>query len=85
MHLFSRTTLANTLEGDIANRAGSHVFMIKYKYTNGGEFYMMSTYESTTDGSYQGTTYMHRYLSDVVNKYTPIKKQFRYLYVGKGL
>lgn len=71
---FTTTTWANVLEGDIANRAGSHVFMIKYKYTSGGEFYMMSTYESTTDGSYQGTTYMHRYLSDVVNKYTPMKK-----------
>lgn len=74
MHLFTRTTLANTLEGDIANHANEHVFMINHKYTSGGEFYMMSIYESITDGSYQGTTYMHRYLSDVVNKYTPMKK-----------
>lgn len=59
---FTKITWSQVAPGDIANYAGHHVYMIKYKYTNNGEFYMMSTYESTTQGSYQGMTILYRYI-----------------------
>lgn len=68
---FTKITWSQVAPGDIANYAGHHVYMIKYKYTQNGEFYMMSTYESTTAGSYQGTTILYRNLADVTNVYTP--------------
>ncbi len=73
---FYTTTWNSAVKGDIGLNPGSHVFMIKYKYTSGGEIYMISTLESINGSQYskEGAQLLYRNMSDIVNVFTPKKR-----------
>ena len=61
----------NAQSGDVAIYAGHHTFMVKTAYfSESSGFYMLTTYESTTDGSTQRAKTHSRDYPDVCNQYT---------------
>ena len=67
---FTESSWENIQEGDVAIKAGSHTMIIKTAYfSESSGFYLLTTYESTTEGSVQGAKTRSWDYSTLCNNY----------------
>lgn len=65
---FTEILWSDVRVGDVAIKSGSHTFIVSYVYTSETSgFYMVGTYESTTDGEADCTKEYKRYYDDCMN------------------